>query len=301
MYIAEATLYGHFNTIFPFFRKNVLTELTFATRQDMIILVIFMFENVSNLEILSVWQGISTKASIYKDRFCHCFVYKLSGRSKYASADRVLTLEEGSVLYIPKGYTYRVTSETAEDTGYIAVNFYADMPNTSAQLLSFSRAFNPLVFFKTLLRFWILDDPSKRHQCYAMIYSMLAECSFSQDYHTIRQKDLIRDSLAYLEQHIFDKDINISQMIACSNVSETYFRQLFRSIYGVSPKQYIQDRRLAHAYTILENDDHTNIHDVAAIVGYEDALYFSRVFKRKYGISPSFLNMNIPKKNQADS
>ena len=78
-------------------------------------------------------------------------------------------------------------------------------------------------------------------------------------------------------------------MIACSNVSETYFRQLFRSIYGASPKQYIQDRRLAHAYTILESDDYANIHAVAAIVGYDDPLYFSRVFKRKYGISPSFL------------
>lgn len=255
----------------------------------MILLVILMFENVSNLEILSVWQGISTKASTYKDRFSHCIVYKISGRSKYETQSQLLTLEEGNILYIPKGCNYSVTSESAEETGYIAINFYADMPNTPAQLLRFSRAFNPLVFFKTLLRLWIFDDPSKRYQCYAMFYSMLAECSSCQDYHTFQQKNLIKESLSYLEQHIFDKNINISQMIACSNVSETYFRQLFRSIYGVSPKKYIQDRRLAHAYTILESGDYTDIHAVVAIVGYDDALYFSRVFKRKYGVSPSFL------------
>lgn len=255
----------------------------------MIFLVILMFEHVSNLEILSVWQGISTRSSTYKDRFSHCFVYKISGRSRYEMPGQILTLEEGSILYIPKGCSYSVKSESAEETGYIAINFYADMPDTPGQLLRVSRAFNPLVFFKTLLRLWFFDDPPKRHQCYAMFYSMLAECSSCQDYHTFQQKNLIKESLSYLEQHIFDKHINISQMIACSHVSETYFRQLFRSIYGVSPKKYIQDRRLAHAYTILESDDYTDIQAVAAIVGYEDALYFSRVFKRKYGVSPSFL------------
>jgi AraC-like DNA-binding protein len=255
----------------------------------MICLVIFMLENVKNLEILSVWQGISTRASTYKDRFCHCFVYKLSGRSRYESEDRVVTLEAGNVLYIPQGYSYSVTSESKEETGFIAVNFCADLPSAPAQLLRFSRSFNPLVFFKTLLRLWIFEDPSKRYQCYAMFYSLLAEYSSCQDYHTFQQKHLIQESLSYLEQHIFDKNISIYRMIACSNVSETYFRQLFRSIYGVSAKQYIQDRRLAHAYTILESGDYTNIHDVAAIVGYEDALYFSRVFKRKYGVFPSFL------------
>ncbi len=201
----------------------------------------------------------------------------------------MLTLEAGGILYIPQGCNYSVTSEAKEETGYIAIDFFADMPGTSIQLLRFARTFNPLVFFKTLLRHWIFEDPSKRYQCYAMFYSLLAENASCQDYHTFQQKNLIKESLSYLEQHIFDKDISISRMIACSNVSETYFRQLFHSIYGVSPKQYIQDRRLAHAYTILESGDYSNICAIAAIVGYDDPLYFSRVFKRKYGISPSFL------------
>ncbi len=278
MYIAEVTRYGFFNTI-----------LFFLPCRGMMAWVMLMFETVKNLEILSVWEGISTKASVYRDRFCHCFVFKLSGTSRYTTETQALTLTPGNVLYIPKGCNYSVAAQ-AEDAGsFIAINFYADIPDTPMQLLRFPRSFNPLVFFKSLLRLWIFEDPSKRHQCYAMFYSMLAECSGCQDYHTLRQKSLIQESLAYLEQHIFDKDIKISDMIACSNVSETYFRQLFQSIYGVSPKQYIQDRRLAHAYTILESDDYANIHTVAATVGYEDALYFSRVFKRKYGISPSFL------------
>jgi len=114
----------------------------------MIFLVILMFEHVSNLEILSVWQGISTRSSTYKDRFSHCFVYKISGRSRYEMPGQILTLEEGNILYIPKGCSYSVKSESAEETGYIAINFYADMPDTPGQLLRFSRAFNPLSFSK---------------------------------------------------------------------------------------------------------------------------------------------------------
>ena len=56
---------------------------------------------------------------------------------------------------------------------------------------------------------------------------------------------------------------------------------------GVTPKQYIQNKQLSRARDILNGDDCTSIHAVALSVGYDDALYFSRVFRAKYGQSPT--------------
>ena len=78
-------------------------------------------------------------------------------------------------------------------------------------------------------------------------------------------------------------------MIACSGISTSYFSQLFLSVYGQSPKQYIKNTRLAQAYTILASGEYYDIQSVAELVGYHDSLYFSKIFKQKYGIAPSEL------------
>ena len=53
----------------------------------------------------------------------------------------------------------------------------------------------------------------------------------------------------------------------------------------ISPAQYILSLRMVNAQSLLENTEY-NIGEIAEIVGYDNPLYFSRVFKKEYGISP---------------
>ena len=64
---------------------------------------------------------------------------------------------------------------------------------------------------------------------------------------------------------------------------------IFATYFGTSPQSYVINKRLTQAKTIIENGDYDNLYDVALAVGYEDALYFSRAFKKKYGMAPSGL------------
>ena len=249
-----------------------------------------MFDTIENLKLLSIRTGPAVSYGVYPDRPTHCFLFKCSGKSTYDIGGDTFLLEEGNMIFIPQGCTYVVNLVSEGESEYISVNFSAERLSAPPQLLSLSRVGDAHAFFKTLLRLWIFDEPSRRHQCYAMFYSMLADFTARpQNYQTAHQKDLIQDGVAYLEQHIFDPELRIDDIIACSGVSEAYFRRIFQAVYGQSPKQYIQSKRLLQAHAILESGEFSTVQSVAAKVGYDDPLYFSRVFRRRYGIAPSDL------------
>lgn len=54
----------------------------------------------------------------------------------------------------------------------------------------------------------------------------------------------------------------------------------------MSPMQYILMNRINNAVSLLETTDY-NVNEISTIVGYENPLYFSRLFKKQKGVSPT--------------
>ena len=69
--------------------------------------------------------------------------------------------------------------------------------------------------------------------------------------------------------------------------SEKYISALFKAEFGISPSKYIGELRLDMAKKLMQKNPDILLKDVAEMVGYTDAFYFSRVFKSHEGISPS--------------
>lgn len=65
-----------------------------------------------------------------------------------------------------------------------------------------------------------------------------------------------------------------------------YLCRLFRNEMHITPHQYLSHLRLQTAADILHISTGKSITEVARMCGYQDPLYFSRMFKKKYGISP---------------
>ena len=83
-------------------------------------------------------------------------------------------------------------------------------------------------------------------------------------------------------------DAGLSLDTVCSGlgVSNSYFSSIFKKEAGISFITYLTDYRMQQAVRlILETNEKS--YEIAEHVGYEDANYFSYVFKRKYGMSPS--------------
>lgn len=86
---------------------------------------------------------------------------------------------------------------------------------------------------------------------------------------------------------------NLTQSISLAELSDrfgytpSYINRIFKKEYATSPLQYLTDLRMSRAKELLLNTPDINIKSVAQSVGYEDARYFSRVFKNETGLTPS--------------
>ena len=54
----------------------------------------------------------------------------------------------------------------------------------------------------------------------------------------------------------------------------------------MSPQEYVLNKRITHSKSIIESGDYDSIKELAESVGYSDPLYFSKAFKKAFGLSP---------------
>ncbi|MCI6888285.1 MAG: AraC family transcriptional regulator [Lachnospiraceae bacterium] len=80
--------------------------------------------------------------------------------------------------------------------------------------------------------------------------------------------------------------IRIDQYAGTHGMSVSWFIRNFKDYTGATPAQYILSLRISNAQSLLENTSY-NVTEISNIVGYENPLYFSRVFKKQCGMSPS--------------
>ena len=83
----------------------------------------------------------------------------------------------------------------------------------------------------------------------------------------------------------YNKNISVKEYAKGRLMSPCWFIGSFKKIMKSTPVQYILSLRIANAIHLLEETD-LNVSEVSQAVGYEDAKYFSRVFKKHIGISP---------------
>ena len=99
------------------------------------------------------------------------------------------------------------------------------------------------------------------------------------------ENPIISKICSYINQNL-SSDISLEQMAEYTNVSSFYLSKLFKEEKGVTFINFITDKRLEEAQKLLK-ETNLSIKEITAKIGYNDQNYFSRIFKNKYGITPS--------------
>ena len=89
---------------------------------------------------------------------------------------------------------------------------------------------------------------------------------------------------SYLAVH-YAKDITLDNLAQHFYLSKNYLCDMFRSTTGTTVLNFLIKIRLAFAARLLQTSEHS-IREIADMVGYDDSAYFSRAFKKFYGVSP---------------
>ena len=84
----------------------------------------------------------------------------------------------------------------------------------------------------------------------------------------------------------FRENIRVEDCAKACNMSKSWFIRSFRARTGETPQRYLTNIRLSQARELLSSSS-LNIGEIAAFCGYENALYFSRIFRKYMGLSPS--------------
>ena len=248
-----------------------------------------MFHDIENLKITSVNKGVSQRRATVSNRKSNTFVLRMSGKVRYTFQERSIENSYGEIIFLPAGSSYFYEALTSSDCEFIAVSFDGKLTKAVPSCYPLEGFWDSTEFISNMYDLWKFGGQSEHYRCYSIFYNLLSYLQFleNQSYMDKNKLGIISPAISYLRTHIYDCNLNVEMLYELCGVSGTYFRKLFQLKYGVSPQKYILKKRLSYAKSILDNGEFRSIAEVASTVGYSDPLYFSRAFKKKYGVSPS--------------
>lgn len=95
---------------------------------------------------------------------------------------------------------------------------------------------------------------------------------------------IVQKCKKYINENYAD-DISLDSVSNKFFFSPAYFSNIFKSYTGIGFSEYLTNVRIQKAQYLLKNTDY-KIYDISEKVGYNDAAYFNRIFKREVGVSP---------------
>lgn len=234
------------------------------------------------LSICSVLRDQSIRGTRQmRGRRFHGFIIKLRGATEYVAGESRWLLEAGQILFVPQGSSYQI-SQIAPGYSYV-VNFTCpvDLPMGKLPLppeMDITQA------AEKLLRSY---QKGSVYGALGCLYGILEKTALADRYVSPREKQLLEPVIAYLQQHLTEPDLDVGSLGELAGVSQVYLRRVFKKQQGVSPAGYVIRQRLQLAQELLLGGEQLTVSQVAAMAGFRDPLYFSRLFKQQLGLSPT--------------
>ena len=226
--------------------------------------------------------------SVHKNRPTHGLVVYLQGESVFAFDDgNSYEVKAGQVIYLPKFSNY--TSSDSEDAVCIAVNFYmADSEKTyPVALLNQKYGEKYIKKFNKILNVWNEQTNGYQNGCLSILYDIIfnMQQDTKSEYVSSRQAQIVEKAVYVINLNIRDEELTIEKVAKEMNITPEYLRVLFNSIKHMSPKEYVLTKRMELAKKYVEFQD-IKLNRIPELCGFKDYAYFSRRFKRHFGVSP---------------
>lgn len=201
-------------------------------------------------------------------------------------------VKAGQLAFLPKG-KMRTYSTLSEDLIMYEMNFSARMDGEIwYRKLGIEGSYVVDIADVQAVSQWF--ETSVRHE---MNRSVLFEaswctnlgnilCAYATEWEkTSHRMEMFREVLHCMDTHI-DESLTIETLAAAACMQPTYFIRRFREAFGFTPIVYFNKLKVYRAMTLLATTDYS-LQKIGERVGIGDAAYFSRVFKKYCGVSPT--------------
>lgn len=215
----------------------------------------------------------------------HQFLRIEQGVCRVETAEKVMLLEPGSILFTAKGLpvSYRAEGEYLQ-TGWVTF----DGPFAEA-LLRYAKT-EPCLVLNSATVYRKIDQIVRlagkggselRLSC--AVYELCA--TFFDELRLCRQSPSLLRAKRFMEEHATE-DLAISRIADAAGISESLLFRLFHTEEQTTPVDYLRRIRIQRARDQLVNLPKKRIAQIAADCGFTDPSYFCRVFRSQTGITP---------------
>lgn len=262
-----------------------------------------------NPEIMYAYKNKPQEEGTYHSHDWPEMTYILSGRCKYRIEGEEYILETGDLLIANPGVKHQYLILDAKES---PVEFYIgfrgchfrNMPQDSILLNDGGHILHCKAELRQELNRICYDMAAEYKGNKAGVYFMqraymtqmllfiIRECMEKLNpmqsgyiFKSNNRNYVVKKIISYLNEN-YNEKISLDQIAHNMYLSPVYISKLFKEETGESPINYLIKIRLEKAKEILEKPESGSVKSIAKRVGYDDVYYFSKLFKKYYGMAP---------------
>lgn len=258
------------------------------------------------------WKGYPSSHTAFE------ILLILSGEQESIIDQNVYILKENDILLVPPGILHENRCFSNQGMTYFVAHFDIDDPDLRYSMIKNGRLIYPHntsenSSLRLILNEWIflydkkntysLSDRFLSLEILSRLMTTLAKISEENKENKGSMQALsIARSIAETIQHNFnlfflnenrDKNLLLMKNIYREiNISMSYGLEVFKEIYGISPKEYLDRLKFKESKRLIRNPN-ISIEFISEQVGYSNVSHFSRQFKKWAGVSPKIYRQNM--------
>ena len=251
--------------------KNLLTEITVA--------------EAGHAVVNDDWKSFINFFPYYR------IYHIVSGEADVILTNGSMRIKSGNIYFVPafsiksaKLITDTLDHEWVHFTVDTRLNHYIE---TAEKSVSYTADEGTSYMFRRIIEIYESksENPIAKNAALSGLVSyLLSQFFIGFDASQGSEKERFSPVLKYIESNLSQKITN-DDLCRLVYLNKIYFSNLFAKLFGVSPKQYVQQKRMMTAATMLVTTNKP-IKEIAEEVGYYDDAYFNRSFTRFTHMTP---------------
>ena len=247
----------------------------------------------NSIQLISIYEDYQQNDrcnKICRKSFCE-FIFPISGKALIKNEDKSISLEKGMVIHCPQNETVDfevigndsfntirvryIINEDSDSLKYMASKFMMKIKNYPHIIEFLKNVQNTACNSEILSRFKL--------QLHTNLF--INELFKKEEIKVVKNdKEIVLEIMDYISK-------NYSENITLKSLSEKFqyksekISYMFHKHLNVRPIEYLIQYRMTAAYKLLQEG--LSVKDVAYEIGYNDEFYFSRIFKKNFGVSPN--------------
>lgn len=238
------------------------------------------FENIKITEISEIITVLAPTGRHIKiiNRPFFGLSFCTDGKITYTHNGKKFVSDSSCAVFLPQDATYELYNNSGG--AFPLINFKCTEPFTDEFIVI------PLQqnsdYIKDFEKMHELDLSHSSLKAMSVFYDILDRLLSEQLY----DDGAIKPALKYIDENLYNSELNNASIAASAGISESYMRRLFKKKYGKAPKQYILEMRIKKAGRLL-CETAEPVTDISYECGFSSVYHFCREFKSVTGITPT--------------